>query len=347
MSTAILFSLCLIAALGLFFYQIWGRFNVLRGVTAVERMDRLPERVQALIVYFFGQKKFVRPEAAIVRERTAGWMHFFIFWGFTVLGVQVVTLFARAYFPNFHLPLLSPHLLGGPVLLLEDLLELAVLIALGVAFTRWFVTKPARLFGYLPPEARLRGHSHWEAYLILSCIGIIMIGGLLYNAGRYLGMPGDAEVAAEMAWLPISRVLASSLSGVSPETALTLSTIAWWAHNLSVLVLLNFLPVAKHFHVITSAPNVFFKKLEPTGQLSKQDLENATRYGTSHIDQFNWKQVLDMYSCTECGRCSSQCPATATGKPLATLQLLLDLLDYLYEHQGELIEKRVNAKPVE
>jgi ferredoxin len=75
-------------------------------------------------------------------------------------------------------------------------------------------------------------------------------------------------------------------------------------------------PLAKHFHVITSLPNVFFKKHEPLGQLSKQDLENATTFGTSHIDQFTWKQVMDMFSCTECGRCSSQCPATAHGEAL-------------------------------
>ena len=107
-------------------------------------------------------------------------------------------------------------------------------------------------------------------------------------------------------------------------------------HNLAVLVMLNFLPVAKHFHVITSLPNVFFKKLEPLGQLSKPEYdENTVRYGTSRIDHFTWKQVLDMFSCTECGRCSSQCPATATGKPLAPRQLLLDLRDYLYKHQDE------------
>ena len=78
----------------------------------------------------------------------------------------------------------------------------------------------------------------------------------------------------------------------------------------------------------------FSAKLEPKGQLSKQDLENDSRFGTSHIDQFTWKQVLDMFSCTECGRCSSNCPATATNKPLAPRQLLLDLRDYLYRASG-------------
>src|SRR4029077_4100851 len=107
---------------------------------------------------------------------------------------------------------------------------------------------------------------------------------------------------------------------------------------------LNFLPLAKHFHVITSLPNSFFVKLAPKGQMSKMDLENATTFGTSHIDQFTWKQVLDMFSCTECGRCSSQCPATATGKALAPRELLLALRDYLCTHQDEVAAKRIAAQ---
>ena len=93
---------------------------------------------------------------------------------------------------------------------------------------------------------------------------------------------------------------------------MTLGDVGWWLHNRVILVFLNLLPLSKHFHIITSLPNVFFRKLEPTGALSKQDLENATTFGTSYINQFTWKQVLDMYSCTECGRCSSHCPATLT-----------------------------------
>src|SRR5207247_603553 len=165
--------------------------------------------------------------------------------------------------------------------------------------------------------------------------------GPVYDASRLVLHAGEPGIAAEGAWEPLSNhVVRPLLAGMAPGFAATAGGVAWWAHNLSVLVMLNFLPLAKHFHVITSLPNVFFRKLEPLGALSKQDLENATTFGTSHIDQFTWKQVLDMFSCTECGRCSSQCPATATGKPLAPRQLLLDLRDYLYAHQDEVIEKR-------
>src|SRR4029077_11633451 len=130
-----------------------------------------------------------------------------------------------------------------------------------------------------------------------------------------LGLPrGEPGIAAEGLGEPLSNHLVRPwLAAMGPGFAATAGSVAWWAHNLAVLVMLNFLPLAKHFHVITSLPNVFFGKLEPLGQLSKPEYdENTVRYGTSRIDQFTWKQVLDMFSCTECGRCSSQCPATAT-----------------------------------
>ncbi len=339
MITAIVFTLCLVAALGVFLYQLWLRFRLLLSAAPAARFDRIPERVRAVLVYAFGQKKFVRPNPGA--ERYAGWMHFFIFWGFVILFIQILTLFGRAYSPSFVVPGFSLNLLGGPYFLLRDIMEVTVLFWIGVAFVRWLVVHAPRLYGYLPPEQRLRGQSHWEAYVILGFIATIMLGGLVYDGGRIASHPNNMQIVAEARWQPISALVGASLAkALGTSFALHASEVAWWVHNLVVLFFLNLLPRSKHFHIITSIPNVFFLKLEPKGQLSKQDLENATHFGTSHIDQFTWKQVLDMYSCTECGRCSSNCPATATKKPLAPRQLLLDLRDYLYQHQNEMIEKR-------
>jgi Fe-S oxidoreductase len=344
---AVAFALVLAVGLGIFFRQIHGRFNLLRAATGAFKLDRIPERVNAVLVYALGQKKFVRPEAARQGEAVAGWMHFFIFWGFTLLGVQVIHMFGRMFFPGFTLPFMSVDSiipLGGPYLLIKDIFQALVLISIGTALTRWLITQPRRLYGFAPAENEIRGHSHWEAYLILCCIALIMIGGYLFDGGMLAVHREDPLAKAEMGWQPIStRVGFLLLMGVGSGGAEAVAWAAQWMHNLAVLVMLNFLPQAKHFHVITSLPNVFFRKLDPAGQLSKQDLENATTFGTSHIDQFSWKQVLDMFSCTECGRCSSNCPATATGKPLAPRQLLLNLRDYLYTHQDEVIQKRVGV----
>src|SRR5262249_53399137 len=158
-------------------------------------------------------------------------------------GVQVIHMFGRMYFPGFTLPLLSVHSLGGPYLLLKDIFQALVLVSIGVAFTRWLVTRPARLYGYAPAEEKIRGHSHWEAFLILGCIAMIMIGGYLYDGGMMAVHPdthGD-----EKAWQPISWIIGTALVGVFGAGIVeALAYLAQWMHNIAVLVMLNFLPQA-------------------------------------------------------------------------------------------------------
>ena len=342
MST-LMFSVLTILALGYFARTMYRRSAVLFKVEAVPRFDNVPQRVEALLVYAFGQKKFVQREPrphTRISEQAAGWMHFFIFWGFSILAIQVVSMFGRGFIDDFYVPLFSPHLLGGPYLLLKDTMEVAVLCAIGVALYRWAVSHPARLYGFKPAEERLAQQSHWEAYLILVFIGCIMIGGLLYDGGRSVYAASNPNVQAETAWQPFSRLVGVALGTLGVGGAKFFSDAGWWLHNCVILVFLNLLPLSKHFHIITSLPNVYFLKTEPRGALGKMDLENATRFGTSYINQFTWKQVLDMYSCTECGRCSSHCPATISGKELAPRQLLLNLRDYLYEHENDVLALR-------
>ena len=330
MST-LLFLLIVVAALGFFAYTLYDRFRLLLAAKPAQRFDRIGERVKAVLVYAFGQKKFV------VGEQPAGWMHVLIFWGFMILGLQVVTMFGRTFSDHFFVPGFAPDQLGGPFFVLRDLMEVLVIGAVGVAIYRWVVSHPPRLFGYRPAEERLAGQSHWEAILILFFIFTIMLSGLLYDGGRLVFLAGDPVTEAERPWQPMSAVVALVLSAFGSGFAEFVSNAAWWVHNLVILAFLNLLPRSKHFHIITSIPNVFFRKLEPAGALDKMDLENSETFGTSFINQFTWKQALDMYSCTECGRCSSHCPATASGKELAPRQLLLNLRDYMYDHQGEMI----------
>lgn len=337
MSTLI-FAILLAAGLGYLARTLYRRTMVLVKVAPLAAFDRIPERVRAVVEYVLGQKKFVVGEQPLKGDKAAGWMHFFIFWGFTILAIQVIHMFARGFFPGFTLPGLSVNLLGGPYLLLKDMIQIVVLGAIGMALYRWVVSHPARLFGYPPAENRLRQQSHGEALMILVLIGTIMISGFLYDGGHLYSAPLTPELEQERAWQPLSALTGLMLVSIGGAgLAGFASATGWWLHNCVILLFVNLLPISKHFHIITSAPNVFFKKLEPAGQLSKQDLENATTFGTSYINQFNWKQVLDMYSCTECGRCSSHCPATISGKELAPRQLLLNLRDYLYEHEDEVL----------
>ena len=158
MPRAILFTVCLLVAVGLFIYQVWGRFNLLRAATGSFKVDRVPKRLWAVATIALGQRKFIRPEVSWVRETLAGWLHFFVFWGFTVLGLQILTMFGRAYSEHFYVPLMSPSLLGGPYMFLRDCFEGIVLVCVLVLLARWAVTRPMRLIGFAPAENRQRAH---------------------------------------------------------------------------------------------------------------------------------------------------------------------------------------------
>ncbi len=344
MST-IIWTVAFLALAGLFAYQCYLRFRVLGMVRPTDRFDNIPERIRITLKYAIGQFKFFRPKPA--GDRRVGMIHAMVFWGFLILGYQVMTMFMHGWTsPLAHLPLLGADQLGGPVMFVRDIMEVLVAGSALILLTRWMFVHPQRLMGFKPAENKLAGKSHWEAMLILCFIFAITASGLIYDAGRLVFID-DPGIQAERNWALVSTALAGFLANFGPEGAEAASDTAWWIHNLVVLTFINLLPSSKHFHVITSIPNVFFSKLEPHGRLSLQDLESEDAiYGTSEMRQFDWKQVLDMYSCTECGRCSSQCPATSTDKPLAPRQLMLNLRDHLYEHPESVLDPDYAGKVV-
>ena len=333
MLTPFLLTALILTAVGVFGHTIYRRFLLLRAARPEPRFDRFGERLRGVLVYAFGQKKFLSG------EQPAGWMHFVIFWGFITVAIRTLTLFGQGYAPHFYLPGLHPDGLGGPYLLLKDTVEGGVIIAVLIALYRWLFAHPRRLFGFAPAEKRLAQQSHWEALVILFFILGLMVTDFLYDGARF-ALESDPLNLSERHWAFLGSAVASLMQGMEQKALKLLGDLSWWLHIVIILIFLNLLPRSKHFHIITAIPNVFFRKLEPAGALSLMDLEKGETYGTSRIDQFTWKQVLDMYSCTECGRCSSACPATASGKPLAPRQLLLDLRDHLYSHEKELLQKK-------
>ncbi|MFM8316654.1 MAG: (Fe-S)-binding protein [Deltaproteobacteria bacterium] len=333
--TIILWTLAFLAAVGFFVHQMRGRILVLLKARRDDGRDYSKatwgKRLKAMLVYGLFQKKF------FIGEQPAGLMHVIVFWGFTVLSLQVITMFTRGWFPEFTIPGLGIHFLGGPYALLKDIFQIMVMAGVLCALYRWIISKPRRLFGILPAEEKLLKQSHLEAKVILVFIFTIMFSGFLYDAGRLVVGQTDLDTLAEAKWQPITAFIAGRLPQDLGK-AETISYIAWWVHNLVILIFMNLLPRSKHFHIITAMANVFLGKMEPKGRLAKKDYTvDGAIFGRSQVNQFTWKQVLDMYSCTECGRCSSVCPAAATGKPLAPRQFLLNLRDTLYENQNNII----------
>ncbi len=219
-----------------------------------------------------------------------------------------------------------------------------MIVAAGYMLYRRLFTHPPRLVGLGPAEQRFRQAPHQESIVILVFIVLIMIGGLLDDAGYLVAYNVHGN---ERDLAPLAGPLAAALGGLSRSSAQTVFEIGWWMHCVTVLVFLNLLPLSKHFHIITSLPNVFFGKLPPrspdrplaithgpAAPMAALDGPPEGLIGVSSLADLTWKQVLDSITCTECGRCSAVCPATASGTPLAPRQLVLDLRERLYHRNS-------------
>jgi Fe-S oxidoreductase len=316
------------------------RTRLLLAARPAARLDRIPERIRRAVVYGLGQKKF------LVGEQPAGIMHALIFWGFVVLMIQVITLFGRTFDASWHIPGFgADQPLGPPFFIARDLLEVTVIVGVCYMLYRRLIVHTPRLFAMRRAEQRYHDAPHWESIVILVFILFIMVGGLLYDAGHLVAYNIHGS---ERDFAPLTALVATALGGLSRSSAHTVSEVGWWLHCATILVFLSLLPLSKHFHIITAIPNVFFGKLPPRGAerplaithvpaapVAALDGPPKGVIGVASLADVSWKQVLDAFSCTECGRCTAVCPATASGAPLAPRQLILDIRDRLYHHPEE------------
>lgn len=301
-----------------FFAQVMRvKVGVLLRAKPEVRWDRVADRIEQTIRIAVAQKK-------MFKEPAAGLMHAFIFWGFLVLLVRSISLIGRAYdggaFAGHWTLFGFWPALDHAYTWLKDWTEVVVLVMVAYAAFRRLVLKPARLTITA------------SGYLILGLIATLMITDFLYDGSRFAaGIPG---VEAEAAHAPIGSLVAGWLRGTGPGVLTALGVAMFWLHIATLLFFLNELPRSKHFHVITSIPNVFFSKLEPPGAIRPiLDLENQETFGVSKPTELTWKQILDGYSCTECGRCSVNCPAHLSGKPLNPKRLICDMRDCVKKHE--------------
>lgn len=344
-----LMSIVLIVGLAVFGHTMFKKIQLLMALQPADRGNFFMERLRGLLVMAIGQQRLVGRK----KERSSGIMHALIFWGFCVLLIRSLTLYGEGFAEGFQLPLLGgEHLLGYLYIAVKDIMEGVVLAMVIYAIFRRAVVKPKRL------------HNTWEAYLVLGMIGILMISDLLYDGARYIlidlhGNPehlhffNNPHYGSEFLWTPISVGAASIISGMSVGALGWLLTLMFWTHIITQLVFLNILPLGKHFHVITALPNVFLKSLGyPHEKARVLDLENEDAWedeslGLNHIHQLDWKQGLDLYTCTECGRCKEVCPTYTTDKPLNLYEFNESLKAELLDNSQNIINRDRLAKAVE
>lgn len=362
----LLMAILLAGMLGLFLVSATRRLRLLKvgGSTWEPRTDRVAERLAGVWKFAVLQKKMrYYPLAA------AG--HYLIFFGFLVLLLRTVVLWGRGFYPTFNLFLLGPEQrLGIAYGFLKDVFALLVLAGVGVFLYYRLVRRERRM------TLGLEGIVILGIIAAMMIADLVYDGAGLVLASRYaaectargaLADSGCASIAeivapfgsgqAELAFSglePGGSLVSMLLSELSVPVLAALGQAGFWTHSTLVLVFLNILPYSKHFHIITAVPNVFLgdrtargrlKPLAPTTEALMAEVEKASespdvqaaRIGYARIQHFPWKDVLDFYTCTECGRCSDNCPATLTGKLLSPKHLTLALRDYLYERQAEMI----------
>jgi Fe-S oxidoreductase/nitrate reductase gamma subunit len=298
-------------ALGLFAQRVTFLVRLaLKGKPTV-RWDHVPARLGHVIVFVLGQARLIGGDF------WPGLMHATIFWGFVILTLGTIEFFGKGVVESFTLPFLSST---PGYLILEDLFSVAVIAALAYAAFRRLVTRPRRLT--LSPEG----------LLILLLIFGLMVTDLTADAGRILLAPAPSD-----RWQFAGSAIAAALAGLPHGAVPALFQVSWWLHAVLLLGFLVWLPYSKHLHVLGAPFNVFFSSLTPKGQTRTVDLENAETFGVGAVTELTWKDLFDLYNCTECGRCTSRCPANMSGKQLDPKMLILNLQEHLLESGSTLV----------
>ncbi|MFJ8514760.1 heterodisulfide reductase-related iron-sulfur binding cluster [Lysinibacillus xylanilyticus] len=298
-------------AVGLFFYLLKTRYKFVQLGKKVEFDESVKERVGYLMVNVLGQNK-------LLKDPKSGLIHVMFFYGFLMVQLGAIDLIWKGLAPGSHLPL---GVFYSVFTFIQELVVLMILVAVVWAFYRRYVEKLVRL---------KRG---WKNGLVLIFIGGLMVSTLLAN-GMGIIWHGEELTYTE----PVASGIAAIFSFLPASAAAVVFYVMWWAHLLILLTFLVYVPQSKHFHLIVSPINVYMNRLDRTGTLTPIDfeaLENAEdeedipAIGVGRIQDFTQKQMLDLYSCVECGRCTNMCPASGTGKMLSPMDLIVKLRDHL------------------
>ncbi len=307
----------IVIAVALFFHRVMYLARLMLAGKPAARWDRISSRLGAVLVFVFGQGRLLSGDF------WPGIMHATIFWGFIILTLGSLEFFGKGINESFFLPFLSDT---PAYLVLQDLFDLAVIAAVSYAAFRRLVSKPKRLT------------LSTEGLVILLLIFGLMVTDLLADASRIILAP-----AATDSWSFAGSALAGLLAELPAGAVNALFHLSWWSHALILLGFLVWLPYSKHLHIMAAPFNVFFAPLNPKGEFPGMDLEAAETFGVGQITEFTWKDLFDLYNCTECGRCTSGCPANVAGKQLDPKLLILDLQEHLLKTGPKLLARGGNG----
>ncbi len=324
------------------------RRNILLGKEVVIN-DRKPERWKKMFMIAIGQSK-------MVKKPVSGILHILVYLGFVIINIEVLEIIIDGIAGThriFASPLGSVYdfLIGS-----FEILALLVLVAVIIFLIRRNLLNIKR-FGF----REMLGWPKTDANIILIVEVLLMTAFLSMNAtDQILQARGEAHYV-EAGMYPISSFLIPFFESYSSSSLIAIERGMWWFHIVGILLFLNYLPYSKHFHIILAFPNVYYSKLEQKGAFDNMEsvrkevemmfdpaadpyaapVEPASepeRFGAKDVQDLSWKSLMDAYSCTECGRCTQQCPASQTGKLLSPRKIMMDTRDRL-EEVGKNIDK--------
>ncbi len=313
------------------------RRNILLGKD-IDLSDNKPERWKTMLKVAFGQTKMAARPVPFI-------LHLIVYIGFVLINIEVLEILIDGIFGTHRvLSFLGP--VYNIAIGFFELLAFGVLLACIVFLLRRHVVKLAR---FQSPE--LKGFPNKDATTILF-IEIVLMGALLkMNAADQILQSRGAAHYTQAGAFPVSGwLLAPLFSGFSDATLILIERAAWWFHILGIFAFMNYLPFSKHFHIIMAFPNTFYSNLKAKGNLNNmasvtqevklmldpaaatpEGYQPPTSFGVKDVQDLNWKNLMDAYTCTECGRCTSSCPQNITGKLLSPRKVMMDTRDRLEE----------------
>ena len=318
-------TLLMLVAFAGFGYLAARKLRIVAHLSPEVRWDHPGARLMAVVTNGLLQSRMIR------RDWKPGLMHAVIFLGFMALLARKLQLIVIGY----HEPFVYPGVAGGSFAALKDAVEIAVLFALAYAFWRRYVVKPVRL------------EANREALLILSLILAIMITDFLFDGFRFALFAGaDPGIAHERDYAFAGSRVALALSGLSPAALSLGYHLSYWTQLVVVFAFLVILPVGEHFHIVTALPTLYFRRGSPANTVPFVDLEkmmaegaeaDEMRVGVRTAKDLTWKEGLDAFTCTECGRCKDACPTFLTDKPLSMKWVNDSLKRHLLEKREEIV----------
>ncbi|HJX69707.1 MAG TPA: (Fe-S)-binding protein, partial [Dehalococcoidia bacterium] len=319
---AIFWVLFAIAA-GLFAQRLYFLFRLMRLGKPENRFDRIGQRIKTTLVEVVPQWCNLK---TVTRKDLAGVGHALLFWGFSLFLISYIIFIGLA--GGFGIsPAIERTTFEIVYSSILDIAGVMVTVALILAAIRRYVIRPQRL----EPTA--------EAAIILILVFVLMVLNV-----SVVGF-GYAAHEVHASWPPLGATLAAFLSGtgLSQGTLEAVFRGVWWLHYAVILGFMVYIPRSKHLHILASPVNVLFKPLGPKVVLEPIPLEETGTFGASKIQDFSWKDLLDLYACAVCGRCHTNCPAQLSGKSLSPRELILNLKEHLLEAGPGLLAGKAEA----